>query len=265
MADSNGVEDGTSGAASADGATADERGASDGTAERTLVVDATPGHGATTYACDVSGEIEQVCGGQLAGCWVSEEPAEVVRDSAVSGDVVGSAHGFRFSGEVTGLSIAAPSQVTVYLDGTEVSPHRFERVEAAESCRVDLSASSRTLDPGAATRLTATVTDSDGDPQPGVEVGFRLLDSSGRRGTVQPEETTTDEHGEVEVTYVAPSSETQTIDRIRATIEDDAATVGIATRAGPVRATVGREDAAQFSRPGGPGTCPETPETPQLQ
>lgn len=222
---------------------------------RTLVVDCTCGCGATTYSLTVSGDLEQV-DGEFEGHWVSGNPRDTVRGSTVEASLVGTAHGFRFTGEVTDFDVDASSQARIYLDGEEVRPSDLGAT-VEPSPEIDLVVETRTLEPDDATTVTATVTDEDGEPLSGVDVDLRLLDSPRGRGTLEPDGITTDDDGQAVVTYTAPSI--GSIDRIQATVGDASAVAGVATRASTVQSPDGRDDGERSERPGGPGAIREQP------
>jgi outer membrane protein assembly factor BamB len=84
--------------------------------DRTLIIE---GQGVfVQYEFTVSGEVEQV-DGTLEGQSVSKQSTDEINGSTVDGGVAGGADGFRFSGELTDLSVDNRNRVTVLVDGEE--------------------------------------------------------------------------------------------------------------------------------------------------
>jgi hypothetical protein len=82
----------------------------------TLVIQGTPDSGGSKYSFAVSGDLKQV-EGTVASHHVTKDSSDKVDGNQASGWIGGGADGFRYSGELTELTVETPEQATVFVDG----------------------------------------------------------------------------------------------------------------------------------------------------
>jgi hypothetical protein len=89
--------------------------------DRSIAIEGTGGGTGTWYTVEVSEEVEQATG-TVGGVPVTDNPDETATVSRADGRVGEGADGYRFRGDITGLSLTDPREATVYVDGEEVNP-----------------------------------------------------------------------------------------------------------------------------------------------
>ena len=89
--------------------------------DRSIAIEGTGGGTGTWYTVEVSEELKQATG-TVSGVPVTDNPDETTTVSRADGRVGGSADGYRFRGDITGLSLTDHTEATVHVDGEEVDP-----------------------------------------------------------------------------------------------------------------------------------------------